>query len=74
MQLRAQLEDLLCAYLAPLRFDVTVYSTAFAPRRVVVVSPSLRTIIDVEPAKDERLEVAAKPLSRKLKEYFAVRR
>ncbi|KAH9988633.1 hypothetical protein BJV77DRAFT_1160935 [Russula vinacea] len=36
--------------------------------------PSRRTIVDVERAKDEKLEVAAKRLARKLKEYLAVRR
>ncbi|KAH9988649.1 hypothetical protein BJV77DRAFT_1160872 [Russula vinacea] len=74
MQPRARLEDLLCAYLAPLRLDLTAYSVTFAPRRVGVVGPSRRTIVDVERAKDEKLEVAAKRLARKLREYFAARR
>ena len=74
MQPRARLEDLLCAYLAPLRLDLTAYSVTFAPRRVGV-GPSRRTIIvDVERAKDEKLEVAAKRFARMLKEYLAARR
>ena len=74
MQPRARLEDLLCAYIAPLRLDLTAYSVTFAPRRAGVVGPSRRTIVDVERAKDEKLEVAAKRLARKLKEYLAARR
>ncbi len=74
MQPRARLEDLLCAYLAPTRLDLSAYSVTFAPRCVGVVGPSRRTIVDVERTKDERLEVAAKRLSRKLKEYMAARR
>jgi hypothetical protein len=74
MQPRARLEDLLCAYLVPLRLDLTAYSVTFAPRRVGVVGPSRRTIVDVERVKDEKLEVAAKRLARKLKEYLAARR
>ena len=74
MQPRTLLEDLLCAYLAPLRLDLTAYSVTFAPRRVGV-GPSRRTIIvDVERAKDEKLEVAAKRFARMLKEYLAARR
>jgi hypothetical protein len=74
MQPRARLEDLLCAYLAPVRLDLTAYSVTFAPRRVGVVGPSRRTIVDVERTKDEKLEVAAKRLARRLKEYLAARR
>jgi hypothetical protein len=74
MQPRARLEDLLFAYLAPMRVDLTAYGVTFAPRRVGVVGPSRRTIVDVERTKDEKLEVAAKRLARKLKEYLATRR
>ncbi|KAI0289131.1 hypothetical protein BC826DRAFT_1033790 [Russula brevipes] len=74
MQPRARLEDLLRAHLASARVDLSAYSVTFAPRRVGVVGPSRRTIVDVERAKDEKLEVAAKRLARKLKEYLAVRR
>lgn len=74
MQPRARLEDLLCAQLTPARVDLTAYSVTFAPRRVGVVGPSRRTIVEVERTKDESLEVAAKRLARKLKEYFAARR
>ena len=74
MQPRARLEDLLCAYLAPVRLDLTAYSVTFAPRRVGVVGPSRRTIVDVERTKDEKLEVAAKRLARRLKEFLAARR
>jgi hypothetical protein len=74
MQPRARLEDLLRAYLAPMRLDLTAYSVTFAIRRVGVVGPSRRTIVDVERTKDEKLEVAAKRLARKLKEYLATRR
>ena len=74
MQPRARLEDLLCAYLAPTRLDLTAYGITFAPRRVGVVGPSRRTIVDVERTKDERLEVAAKRLARELKEYLPVMR
>ena len=72
MQPRTRFEGLLCAYLASLRFDFTVpmYN---APRRVGAVGPSPRTIVDVEPAKDGILEVAAKRFARKLKEYFVAR-
>jgi hypothetical protein len=73
-QPRARLEDLLCAYLLPTRIDLTAFSVTFAPRRVGVVGPSRRTIVDVERTKDEKLEVAAKRLARKLKEYMAARR
>jgi hypothetical protein len=54
MQLRARLEDLLCAHVTPLRLDLTGYSTMLAPRRVRVVGPSRRTIVDVERAKNSR--------------------
>jgi hypothetical protein len=74
MQPRARLEDLLRAYLAPTRIDISSYSVTFAPRRVGVVGPSRRTIVDVERTKDERLEVAAKRLAKKLMEYIAARR
>lgn len=74
MQPRARLEDILFAYLGPMRLDLTAYSVTFAPRRVGVVGPSRRTIVDVERTKDEKLEVAAKRLARKLKEYLAARR
>jgi hypothetical protein len=74
MQPRARLEDLLRAYLAPMRLDLTAYSVTFAPRRVGVVGPSRRTMVDVERTKDEKLEVAAKRLARKLKDYLAARR
>jgi len=74
MQPRARLEDLLHAYLASTRIDLSAYSVTFAPRRVGVVGPSRRTIVDVERMKDERLEVAAKRLARKLMEYIAARR
>ena len=47
------------------------YSVALAPRRV---GPSHRTIVDVNRAKDEKLEVATKRLARKLKGYLAARR
>ena len=69
MQPHTRLEDIFCACLAPLRLDLTAYSVTFAPRRVEVVGPSRRTIVDVKRAKDEKLEVAAKRLSRKVKEY-----
>ena len=52
------------------RLHITAYSTTFAPRRVGVVGSSRRTIVDVERAKDEKLEVG---LARKL-EYLAARR
>ena len=52
MQLRARLEDLLCAHVAPLR--LAGYITMLAPRRVRVVGPSRRTIVDVERAKNSR--------------------
>jgi len=74
MQPRARLEDLLRAYLAPTRIDLSAYSVTFAPRRVGVTGPSRKTIVDVERTKDEKLEVAAKRLARKLNEYFATRR
>jgi len=74
MQPRARLEDLLRAYLASTRIDLSVYSVTFAPRRVGIVGPSRRTIVDVERTKDEKLEVAAKRLAWKLKEYLAARR
>ena len=68
MQPRARLEDLLCAYLAPSPcLDLTAYSVTFSRRRFGVVGSSCRTIADVERAKDEKLEVAAKRLARKLK-------
>ena len=54
MQLRARLEDLLCAHVAPLRLDLAGYITMLAPRRVRVVGPSRRTIVDVERAKNSR--------------------
>lgn len=73
MQPCARLEDLLCAYLASSRLYLTAYSITFTPRRVGVVGPSCQTIVDVERAKDENLEVAAKHLSRKLKEYLVAR-
>ncbi|KAI9507882.1 hypothetical protein F5148DRAFT_1201135 [Russula earlei] len=73
MQPRARLDDLLRAYLAPTRVNLSAYSVTFAPRRVGVIGPSRRTIVDVERAKDERLEVAAKRLARKLQEYLAAR-
>ena len=74
MQPRARLEYLLCAYLAPSRLDLTAYSITFAPRRVGVVDPSCRTVVDVERSKDEKFEVAAKSLARKLEQYLATRR
>jgi len=74
MQPRARLEDLLRAYLAPTRIDLSAFNVTFAPRRVGIVGPSRRTIVDVERTKDEKLEVAAKRLARKLKEYLAARR
>ncbi|KAF8492415.1 hypothetical protein F5888DRAFT_1909192 [Russula emetica] len=74
MQPRARLEDLLCAYFVPMRLDLTAYSVTFAPRRVGVVGPSRRTIVDVERTKDEKLEVVAKRPARKLKEYLAAKR
>ena len=74
MQPRARLEDLLCAYVAPARIDLSAYSVTFAPRRVGIIGPSRRTIIEVERTKDENLEVAAKRLARKFKEYFAASR
>jgi hypothetical protein len=52
MQPRARLEDFLCAYHAPLRLDLTAYSVIFTPRRVRVVGPSRRAIVD---AKHENL-------------------
>jgi hypothetical protein len=59
-QPRAHPEDLLCAYVqayvAPLRL---AYSATFGPRRIGVVSPSRRTIVDIERVKDEKLEVTA---------------
>jgi hypothetical protein len=63
MQPRARLENLLCAYMTPLQLDLTAYSVVFASRLVVVVGPS-RTIVDVNRAKDEKLEVAANNLAR----------
>ncbi|KAI0255622.1 hypothetical protein BJV78DRAFT_1083404, partial [Lactifluus subvellereus] len=66
MQPRARLEDLLCAYLTPARVDLTAYSVTFASRRVGVVGPSRRTIVEVERTRDESLEAAAKRLARKL--------
>jgi hypothetical protein len=57
-----------------MHLDLAAYSITFAPRRVSVVGPSCQTIIDIEWTKDERLEVAAKCLPRKLKEYLAARR
>ena len=63
MQPRARLEDILCAYMTPLRLDLTAYSVIFASRLVGAVGPS-RTIVDVYRAKDEKLEVAAKSLAR----------
>jgi hypothetical protein len=74
MQPRARIEDLLCAYLAPTRIDLSAFNVTFAPRRVGIVGPSRRTIVDVERTKDEKLEVAAKRLARKLREYMAARR
>ncbi|KAH9970269.1 hypothetical protein BJV74DRAFT_784473 [Russula compacta] len=74
MQPRARLEDLLCAYLAPTHLDFTAYGITFAPRRVGIVGPSRRTIVEVERTKDEKLEVAAKRLARELKEYLPARR
>jgi hypothetical protein len=69
--------DLQHAYLVLLRLGFTVYSVTFAPRRIGVVGPSHRTIVDsvdIEQAKDEKPEVATKRLTRKLKEYLAARR
>ncbi|KAH9003752.1 hypothetical protein EDB86DRAFT_2798704 [Lactarius hatsudake] len=74
MQPRARLEDLLHAYLAPARIDLSPYCVTFAPRRVGLVGPSHRTIVEVERAKDESLEVAAKRLGRRLKEHLAAKR
>ena len=51
----ARLEDLLCAYLAPLRLDLIAYSVTFAPMRVGMVGHSRRTIVDDKWAKDEKL-------------------
>ena len=74
MQPRARLEDLLRAYLAPTRIDLSPYSVTFAPRRVALVGPSRRTIVEVERTRDESLEVAAKRLGRRLKDHLAVQR
>ena len=46
----------------------------FSQRCFGVVGFSCRMIVDVERAKDEKLEVAAKRLARKLKKYVAARR
>jgi hypothetical protein len=72
-QPRARLEDLLYAYLAPARIDLSPYSATFAPRRVALVDPSRRTIVEVERTRDECLEVAAKRLGRRLKEHLAAK-
>ena len=69
MQPRARLEDLLCAYLS-----ISPRTASRLPRGVGVVGPSRRTIVDVEREKDEKLEVAAKRLFRKLKEHLAAMR
>ena len=74
MQPRARLEDLLRAYLAPTRIDLSPYNVTFAPRRVALVGPSRRTIVEVERTRDESLEVAAKRLGRRLKDHLAVQR
>ncbi|KAH9034090.1 hypothetical protein EDB85DRAFT_1948843 [Lactarius pseudohatsudake] len=74
MQPRARLEDLLHAYLVPTRIDLSPYNVTFAPRRVGLVGPSRRTIVEVERAKDESLEVAAKRLGRRLKDHLAEKR
>lgn len=74
MQPRARLEDLLSGYLAPTRIDLSPYSVTFAPRRVGLVGPSRRTIVEVERARDESLEVAAKRLGRRFKDYLAAMR
>ncbi|KAI0295134.1 hypothetical protein B0F90DRAFT_1566968, partial [Multifurca ochricompacta] len=66
MQPRARLEDLLRIYLAPNRVELSAYSVTFAPRRVGIVGPARRTIVEVERTKDESLEVTAKRLARKL--------
>ena len=42
MQPRALLEDLLCAYLAPSRLDLTAYSVTFAPMRRALASDDRR--------------------------------
>ena len=73
-QPRARLEDLLHAYLAPARIDLSPYSVTFATRRVGLVGPSRRTIVEVERVRDESLEVAAKRLGRRLKDHLAVKR
>jgi len=74
MQPRARLEDILHAYLAPARIDLSPYSVTFAPRRVALVGPSRRTIVEVERARDESLEVAAKRLGRRFKDHLATKR
>lgn len=74
MQPRARLEDLLHAYLAPTRIDLSPYSVTFAARRVALVGPSRRTIVEVARTRDESLEVAAKRLGRQLKDYLAAKR
>ncbi|KAI9461898.1 hypothetical protein BJY52DRAFT_163713 [Lactarius psammicola] len=73
MQPRARLEDLLHTYLAPARIDLSPYSVTFAPRRVGLVGPSRRTIVEVERTRDESLEVAAKRLGRRLKDHLAAK-
>ncbi|KAH9976886.1 hypothetical protein BGW80DRAFT_1167590 [Lactifluus volemus] len=55
MQPRARLEDLLRAQLAPARIDLTAYSVTFASRRVGVVGPSRRTVVEAERAKTRAL-------------------
>ena len=73
MQPRARLEDLLHTYLAPARIDLSPYNVTFAPRRVGLVGPSRRTIVEVERARDESLEVAAKRLGRRFQDHLAVK-
>lgn len=70
--LQHRLEDLLHAYLAPARIDLSSYSVTFTPRRVGqlgLVGPSRRTIVEGrEPgrrARDESLGVAAKHLGKR---------
>ncbi|KAI0270388.1 hypothetical protein BC834DRAFT_861096 [Gloeopeniophorella convolvens] len=69
-QPRARLEDLLRARLDG---DLRGYSVTFAPRRVGVIGPSRRTVAEVERTRDEALEVAAKRLARRLREYLAAK-
>ena len=55
------------------RLDFTAYGVTCSPRRIGVVGPSRRKIVDVEQAKDEKPDVATKRPTRKLKQHLAAR-